>query len=59
CWCFRGGDAEPFLDLHGQALRKLFPATATPRRIEQFCQRFATDAAFRTGTVLKHAFGCC
>jgi len=52
------GGAE-FLDLHGAPLRKIFPAKAGARRIEQFCQRFASDAAFRTGTVLKHAFACC
>jgi hypothetical protein len=54
---FRGG--EPFLDLHGAQMRKLFPAKAGARRIEQFCQRFALDDAFRTGTILKHAFACC
>ncbi len=53
----QGGAA--FLDLHGAPLRKVFPAGAQARRIEQFCRRFAQDAAFRTGTVLKHAFACC
>lgn len=54
---YQGG--EPFLDMHGAPLRKVFPARAGERRVEQFCQRFATDDAFRTGTILKHAFACC
>jgi hypothetical protein len=54
---FRGG--EPFLDMHGAHFRKIFPAKATPARIEQFCRRFASDDAFRTGTLLKHTFACC
>lgn len=49
----------PFLDMHGAPLRKIFPAKASPARIEQFCRRFASDDAFRTGTLLKHAFACC
>ncbi|MBU1042312.1 MAG: hypothetical protein KKF77_14550 [Proteobacteria bacterium] len=53
----RGG--EPFLDMHGAPLRKIFPAKASLARIEQFCRRFATDDAYRTGTILKHAFACC
>jgi hypothetical protein len=52
-------DGQPFTDLHGAQMSKAFALSATPARIEQFCRRFATDDAYRTGLLLKHAFACC
>lgn len=54
---FRQG--QPFADLHGAQMEKQFPASAGAARVEQFCRRFATDDAYRTGLLLKHAFACC
>ncbi|MDP2847865.1 MAG: hypothetical protein Q8O35_06690 [Humidesulfovibrio sp.] len=52
-------DGLPFTDLHGAQVTKKFAAKAGPERVEQFCRRFAQDDAFRTQTLLKHAFACC
>ncbi len=52
-------DQAPFTDLHGAQMQKAFPLSALPERVEQFCRRFATDDAYRTGVMLKHAFACC
>jgi len=52
-------DDEPYTDLHGAQVQKGFAASAGEARIEQFCRRFATDEAYRTQTLLKHAFACC
>ena len=52
-------DGAPFTDLHGAQMVKKFPVTAGRQRVEQFCQRFATDDAYRTGLLVKHAFACC
>lgn len=52
-------DGEPFTDLHGAQMQKAFPLSARAERVEQFCRRFATDDAYRTGIMLKHAFACC
>jgi len=49
----------PFTNLHGEQMSKNFPLTAGPARVEQFCRRFATDDAYRTAMMLKHAFACC
>jgi len=53
----KGG--EPFTDLHGAQMEKSFPRSAGPKRVEQFCRRFATDDVYRTQVLLKHAFACC
>lgn len=52
-------DGEPFTDLHGAQMSKVFAPGAGLAQVERFCQRFATDDAFRTQTMLKHAFACC
>jgi hypothetical protein len=52
-------DGAPFNDLHGAQMQKAFALGATPARVEQFCRRFATDDAYRTGVMVKHAFACC
>ena len=49
----------PFTDLHGAQMVKKFPLFASRKRVEQFCQRFATDDAYRTQLLVKHAFACC
>lgn len=49
----------PFTDLHGAQMRKAFPLSVSPQRVERFCRRFATDDAYRTGLLLKYAFACC
>ena len=54
---FQGG--APFTDLHGAQMGKKFPLSAGRQRVEQFCRRFATDDAYRTGLLVKHAFACC
>lgn len=52
-------DGAPFTDLHGAQMHKGFPASVSPARVEQFCRRFATDDAYRTQMLVKHAFACC
>ena len=52
-------DGQPYTDLHGAQMVKRFAASAGPQRVAQFCERFATDDAFRTQVMLKHAFACC
>lgn len=52
-------EGAPFTDLHGEQMRKAFPLAAGAARVEQFCRRFATDDAYRTAVMLKHAFACC
>jgi hypothetical protein len=52
-------DGEPFTDLHGAQMEKTFAPGAGEARMEQFCRRFATDGAYRTQVMLKHAFACC
>ena len=52
-------DGAPFADLHGAQMIKRFPLSAGRQRVEQFCLRFATDDAYRTGLLVKHAFACC
>ncbi|GAB6126436.1 hypothetical protein [Humidesulfovibrio idahonensis] len=52
-------DGAPFTDLHGQQMQKGFAPATGAARIEQFCRRFATDEAYRTQMLVKHAFACC
>jgi hypothetical protein len=52
-------DGAPFTDLHGQHMQKGFAPATGEARIEQFCRRFATDDAYRTQMLVKHAFACC
>ncbi len=54
---FRNG--VPFLDLHGNPVRKVFPAKASARRMLEFCRKFARDEAFRSQTLVRNAFSCC
>lgn len=50
---------EPFLDLHGNPVRKVFPAKASDKRMREFCRKFAENEAFRSQTLVRNAFSCC
>ena len=54
---FHGG--SPFLDLHGNPVRKIFPAKASAKRMREFCRKFAENEAFRSQTLVRNAFSCC
>lgn len=49
----------PFLDLHGNPVRKIFPAKASAKRMREFCRKFAENDAFRSQTLVRNAFSCC
>ncbi len=53
----RGG--EPFLDLHGNPVRKVFPIKASSKRMLEFCRKFAENEQFRSQTLVRNAFSCC
>lgn len=52
-------DGQPFTDLHGAQFAKGFAPGVGEERLAAFCRRFATDDAYRTQLLLKHAFACC